>query len=92
MRDGSAAWSYGWDIFGTQFGVGNTMGVDPRRSTARGVCHDLRFSAPLSDAGGGMAVFKTNYKESYKYSFVPDGHFPCDLQPGVAVVGAIIFY
>ena len=80
-------------IFGAQFGVGNAYGVNPaaihRIAVSAATTFDsLPHSAMLAQ---GMAVFKTNLKESYKYSFVLTVLFPVIFSL-VAVVGAIIFY
>ena len=79
--------------FGSQFGVGNTMGVNPEAVHRIAVSAATTFdSLPHSPMlAQGMAVFKTNYKESYKYSFVLTVIFPVIFSL-VAVVGAIIFY
>lgn len=80
-------------IFGAQYGVGNPYGVNPaavhRIAVSAATTFDsLPHSAMLAQ---GMAVFKTNLKESYKYSFVLTVLFPVIFSL-VAVVGAIIFY
>ena len=80
-------------IFGSQYGVGNAFGVNPaavhRIAVSAATTFDsLPHSAMLAQ---GMAVFKTNLKESYKYSFMLTVVFPVIFSL-VAVVGAIIFY
>ena len=80
-------------IFGAQYGQGNALGVNPaavhRIAVSASTTFDsLPHSAMLAQ---GMAVFKTNMKESYKYSFVLTVLFPVIFSL-VAVVGAIIFY
>ncbi len=80
-------------IFGSKFGVGNTLGVNPaavhRIAVSAATTFDsLPHSAMLAQ---GMAVFKTNMKESYKYSFILTVLFPVIFSL-VAVVLAMIFY
>lgn len=80
-------------IFGSQYGVGNTLGVNPQAIHRIAVSAATTFdSLPHSPMlAQGMAVFKTNMKESYKYSFILTVVFPVIFSL-VAVVGAIIFY
>lgn len=80
-------------IFGAQYGPGNALGVNPaavhRIAVSAATTFDsLPHSAMLAQ---GMAVFRTNMKESYKYSFILTVVFPVIFSL-VAVVGAIIFY
>lgn len=80
-------------IFGTQFGAGNTIGVNPaavhRIAVSAATTFDsLPHSAHIAQ---GLAFFKTDYKESYKYTFVLTVIFPVIFSL-VAVIGAIIFY
>lgn len=80
-------------IFGAQYGPGNTLGVNPaavhRIAVSAATTFDsLPHSAMLAQ---GMAVFRTNMKESYKYSFILTVVFPVIFSL-VAVIGAIIFY
>ncbi len=80
-------------IFGSQYGVGNSLGVNPaavhRIAVSASTTFDsLPHSAMLAQ---GMAIFKTNLKESYKYSFMLTVFFPVIFSL-VAVIGAIIFY
>ncbi|MBR1781272.1 MAG: GntP family permease [Oscillospiraceae bacterium] len=79
--------------FGPMYGPGNQLGVNPaavhRIAVSAATTFDsLPHSAMLAQ---GMAVFRTNMKESYKYSFVLTVLFPVIFSL-VAVVGAIIFY
>ena len=80
-------------IFGGQYGQGNTLGVNPaaihRIAVSAATTFDSLPHSPM--LAQGMAVFKTNMKESYKYSFVLTVIFPVIFSL-VAVVGAIIFY
>lgn len=84
-------------IFGSQYGVGSEMALSGQVNPA--AIHRIAVSAattfdslPHSPMlAQGMAVFKTNMKESYKYSFVLTVVFPVIFSL-VAVVGAIIFY
>lgn len=80
-------------IFGSQYGVGNTLGVNPaaihRIAVSAATTFDSLPHSPM--LAQGMAVFKTNMKESYKYSFVLTVVFPV-IFSFVAVLGAIIFY
>lgn len=80
-------------VFGSQFGVGNSLGVDPQAVHRIAVSAATTFdSLPHSPMlAQGMAVFKTNLKESYKYSFILTVVFPVIFSL-VAVIGAIIFY
>lgn len=80
-------------VFGNQFGMGNTMGVNPEAVHRIAVSAATTFdSLPHSPMlAQGMAVFKTNLKESYKYSFILTVVFPVIFSL-VAVVGAILFY
>lgn len=80
-------------IFGSQFGVGNTMGVNPAAVHRIAVSASTTFDSLPHSAmvAQGMAVFKTNLKESYKYHFMLTVVFPVIFSL-VAVVGAIIFY
>ncbi len=80
-------------VFGAQFGVGNTLGVNPEAVHRIAVSAATTFdSLPHSPMlAQGMAVFKTNYKESYKYSFILTVVFPVIFSL-VAVIGAILFY
>ena len=84
-------------IFGSQYGMGSALQVSGQVNPA--AIHRIAVSAattfdslPHSPMlAQGMAVFKTNMKESYKYSFVLTVIFPVIFSL-VAVVGAIIFY
>lgn len=84
-------------IFGSQYGMGSALQVSGQVNPA--AIHRIAVSAattfdslPHSPMlAQGMAVFKTNMKESYKYSFVLTVVFPVIFSL-VAVVGAIIFY
>ena len=80
-------------IFGSQYGQGNAMGVNPaavhRIVVSAATTFDSLPHSPM--LAQGMAVFKTNMKESYKYSFVLTVIFPVIFSL-VAVLGAIIFY
>lgn len=80
-------------IFGAQFGAGNALGVNPaaihRIAVSAATTFDSLPHAPM--LAQGMAVFKTNLKESYKYSFVLTVIFPVIFSL-FAVVCAIIFY
>ena len=80
-------------IFGGEYGVGNTNGVNPaavhRIAVSAATTFDsLPHSAHIAQ---GLALFKTNHKESYKYTFVLTVIFPVIFSL-VAVVGAILFY
>lgn len=80
-------------VFGAQYGPGNTLGVNPgaihRIAVSAATTFDSLPHSPM--LAQGMAVFKTNMKESYKYSFILTVVFPVIFSL-VAVVGAIIFY
>ena len=80
-------------LFGGQYGVGNTLGVNPEAVHRIAVSASTTFDSLPHSAmvAQGMAIFKTNLKESYKYSFVLTVVFPLIFSL-VAVVGAIIFY
>ena len=84
-------------LFGSQYGMGSALQVSGQVNPA--AIHRIAVSAattfdPLPHSpmlAQGMAVFKTNMKESYKYSFILTVVFPVIFSL-VAVVGAIIFY
>lgn len=80
-------------IFGSEYGVGNTNGVNPaavhRIAVSAATTFDsLPHSAHIAQ---GLALFKTDHKESYKYTFVLTVVFPVIFSL-VAVIGAILFY
>nr|WP_298054974.1 GntP family permease [uncultured Lachnoanaerobaculum sp.] len=78
-------------VFGGKFSA--MPGVNPQALHRIVVSASTTFdSLPHSPMlAQGMAVFRTNYKESYKYSFILTVLFPL-IFSFVAVIGAIIFY
>lgn len=76
-------------IFGSEYGVGNTNGVNPaavhRIAVSAATTFDsLPHSAHIAQ---GLALFKTDHKESYKYTFVLTVVFPVIFSL-VAVIGS----